>query len=72
MKQNPYQVAVSADKGSPHRKWTHLGTVWAESHRSAAYASGKGSGDVVAEHPDEHGVVFEFPDSVFVKVGFGS
>lgn len=72
MNENPYQVAVSSDKSLPHRKWNHLGTVWAVSHRSAAYASGKGSGDVIAEHPGEHGVVFEFPGSVFVKVGFGS
>lgn len=72
MSQNLYQVAVSSNMSLAHRKWTHLGTVLAVSHRSAAYASGKGHGDVMAEHQDKHGVVFEFTGSVFVKVGFGS
>ena len=66
-----YQVAVSNDRHLLARKWDCLGTFRAASHRSAAFAASK-SGNVVAEHPDPRGVVFEFPNNVFVRVGFGA
>lgn len=65
-----YQVAVSNDPQTPARKWTCLGTFTAPSHKSAAYDAHQHKGTVVAEHPNAHGVVFEFPESVFVRVGF--
>ena len=72
----PFQVAWSRDKSLPHRKWDFVGTVWAESHKSAAYEVAeklKVRGDIV-ETISSLGtyLVFRFADGVFIKVGFGT
>jgi hypothetical protein len=72
----PYQVAISTDKSLPHRKWDHQkGFQWSVSNLSAAYdfRASKGlKGDEVAGWSCAEGVIYQFPDGQFVKVGFGS
>lgn len=70
----PFQVAVSPDLDLPYHKWHCLGTCWAPTPRSAAYDTCRGrvNGDVVAAHSLSGLAIFEFPGSVFIRVGFGS
>lgn len=63
----PYQVSTSPDRTLPHRKWHHLGTKHAVSHRSAAFLA-DAEGSIVREWNDPVGVVYEFSSGSFVKV----
>ena len=56
----PYLVATTTKPDLIHRKWNHLGTLQAPSHRAAAYAAYKETGDIVGQSNNVHGVVYLF------------
>jgi hypothetical protein len=72
----PYQVAWSNDKSLLYRKWDFVGTVWAESPKSAAYIvheNLKGKGDIVDSSVDRGpSTVYKFADGKYIRVGFGT
>lgn len=72
----PFQVAISTDKLLRHRKWDHQkGFYLSVSPLSAAYdfRASKGlKGNEVARWACMEGVIYQFPDGQYVKVGFGS
>jgi hypothetical protein len=65
----PYQVASTTDPSLPYRKWNHHGTCYAPTHRSAAYNTYKGNGDIIDELTGSHGVIFRFSCGLSVSVG---
>lgn len=63
-----YQVATTTNPDLPYRKWDHLGTVYAVTHRSAALNIYKGEGEIVDERTTRDSVVFVFSCGMFISV----
>lgn len=77
----PYQVAVTNDPRQLFRKWDHLGTYYAPTHRSAAAAAYKGGGSLTdldceaKQRTEIHATakcraLFRSSCGLFISVGF--